>query len=455
MPHDWLVMDPVLLSRIQFTITIGFHYIFPPLSIGLGLILVLMEGTYLRTRNPLYERMTKFWVKVFGLTFSMGVASGIVMEFQFGTNWANYSRFVGDIFGSALAAEGIFAFFLESGFLALLLFGWNRVSPKVHFFSTVMVALGSMFSAVWIVVANSWQHTPAGFHMVGEGTEARAEVTDFWAMVLNPSTMDRLTHVLMGCWQAGAWLVLSVSAYYLLKRKHTDFAKASIQIALVIAVLASLGQLVSGHQSAQMVSQYQPAKLAAMEGHYEASAPAAMYLFGSVNDKTGEVKGLKIPGLLSFLVTGNFAAPLRGLNSFDKSERPPVNIVFQSYHFMMAIGLFLILLSFLGVVAAWRGKLEKWRWLLWCFVFAVLGPQMANQLGWATAEIGRQPWVVYGLMKTSEGISETVPAHHILASIIMFTFIYLLLFTLFIYLLDNKIKTGPVEEIRVKGRADA
>lgn len=448
-------MDPVFLARIQFAITIGFHYIYPPMSIGLGLILILMEGTYLRTKNPLYERMTKFWVKVFALTFSMGVATGVVMEFQFGTNWANYSRFVGDIFGSALAAEGIFAFFLESGFLALLLFGWNRVSPKVHFFSTVMVALGAMFSAVWIVVANSWQHTPAGFHLVGEGSEMRAEVTDFWAVVFNPSAMERLTHVIMGCWQAGAWLVLSVSAYYLLIRKHTDFAKASIKIALIIAVIASLGQLWSGHHSARTVSQYQPAKLAAMEGHFAENAPADMYLFGHVNDKTQEVKGVKIPGFLSFLVHGDFNAPIRGLNSFKPDERPPVNIVFQSYHIMIAIGMGLIALSLIGSYAALTGKLEKWRWLLWCFVFSVLGPQIANQVGWAAAEIGRQPWVVYGLLKTADGVSKNVPGNHIMASIIMFTLIYILLFILFIYLLDQKIKHGPTEDVPLTGRADA
>ena len=190
-------MDVETLSRIQFAFTISFHYIYPPLSIGLGVMLVFMEGMYLKTGNIIYENMTRFWIKIFALIFGIGVATGIVMEFEFGTNWATYSRYVGDIFGSALAAEGIFAFALESGFLGLLLFGWNRVSPKVHFFSTIMVALGSMFSAIWIVVANSWQQTPAGFHIVGEGLKARAEVTDFWAMVFNPSSLDRLSHVLI------------------------------------------------------------------------------------------------------------------------------------------------------------------------------------------------------------------------------------------------------------------
>ncbi|NBC24806.1 MAG: cytochrome ubiquinol oxidase subunit I, partial [Bacteroidetes bacterium] len=207
-------MDVEILSRIQFAFTVSFHYIYPPLSIGLGIILVMMEGLFLYTGNKIYETMTRFWVKIFALIFGLGVATGIVMEFEFGTNWATYSRYVGDIFGSALAAEGLFAFALESGFLGVLLFGWNRVKPWVHFVSTIGVALGSMFSAVWIVVANSWQQTPAGFKIVGEGIHQRAEITDFWAMVFNPSSVDRLSHVLIGAFLAGAFLVLSVNAYY-------------------------------------------------------------------------------------------------------------------------------------------------------------------------------------------------------------------------------------------------
>ncbi len=212
-------MDVEILARLQFAFTIAFHYIYPPLSIGLGIVMVIMEGMYLKTKNPLYEKMTKFLVKVFALTFAIGVATGIVMEFEFGTNWATYSRYVGDVFGSALAAEGIFAFFLESGFLAILVFGWDKVKPSMHFFSTIMVALGAMFSAIWIVVANSWMQTPAGFHIVGEGINARAEITDFWAMVFNPSSVDRLLHTISGCWLAGAFLVISVAAYYLTEKK--------------------------------------------------------------------------------------------------------------------------------------------------------------------------------------------------------------------------------------------
>ncbi|HET9870473.1 MAG TPA: cytochrome ubiquinol oxidase subunit I, partial [bacterium] len=253
-------MDVLTLSRAQFGFTVAFHYIFPPLSIGLGLILVTMESLYYFTQRTLFLEMAKFWTRIFGLIFAIGVASGIVMEFQFGTNWAAYSRFVGDVFGSALAAEGIFAFFLESGFLALLLFGWDRIGRGVHLFATFMVALGAHFSAVWIVVANSWQQTPSGYHLVAQADGVtRAEVTDFWQVILSPSTLDRLWHVYMGAWQAGAFAVLSVSAYYLLKKKNKEFAQASLKIALVVAAAASLLQLLSGHDSAVGVSRTQPA----------------------------------------------------------------------------------------------------------------------------------------------------------------------------------------------------
>lgn len=437
-------MTTEFLARLQFAFTIGFHYIYPPLSIGLGVILVLMEGIYLKTKNPLYEKMTKFWVKIFALTFAMGVATGIVMEFEFGTNWATYSRFVGDVFGSALAAEGIFAFFLESGFLAILVFGWDKVGPKMHFFSTIMVSFGAMLSAVWIVVANSWQQTPAGFHIVGQGLNARAEVTDFWEMVFNPSSVERLSHVLSGAWLAGAFLVISVSAYYILKNKHLDFAKASLKIALGFALFASLFQLYTGHASAVGVSENQPAKLAAMEAHYDSSSVAPLYLFGWVNNEDQQVNfGVKIPGMLSYLVSGDFNHKVTGLKSFRPEDRPPVNIVFQAYHLMVAVGFALIAISLLGVILWWRGKLFNHRWMLWVFVISVLGPQIANQVGWITAEVGRQPWIVYGLMRTSEALSKAVESGQIVFSLILFTIVYILLFILFIFLLDQKIKHGP------------
>src|SRR5574337_295624 len=426
-------MDPLLLSRIQFGLTISFHYIYPPLSIGLGVILVLMEALYLKTGNKLYEQMTKFWTKIFAVNFAMGVATGIVMEFQFGTNWATYSRFVGDVFGSALAAEGIFAFFLESGFLAILLFGWDKVSPRVHMLSTVMVALGAHFSSFWIIVAASWMQTPAGFHVVQSALRPRAEVVDFWAVVFNPSAMVRLSHTVLGAWQAAAFLVLSVSAFYLLKRRHLDFAKASMKIGLVVAVVASVGSIVTGDVSGRVVGRYQPAKLAAMEGHFPASAPAGLYLFGWVNEAEQRTTGIGIPGMLSFMLHGDTTRPITGLTAFPPQDRPPVNPVFQAFHAMVGIGTVLMGLALLGAFLWWRGALFEARWLLWIFVFAVLLPQMANQLGWFTAEVGRQPWIVYGLMRTAAGVSPSITVGQVLASLVLFTLIYLALFVLFIY----------------------
>jgi cytochrome d ubiquinol oxidase subunit I len=442
-------MDPVFLARLQFALTIGFHYLFPPLSIGLGLFLVIMEAAYLRTGNQVYHQMTRFWVKIFGLIFALGVATGIVMEFQFGMNWAEYSRFVGDVFGSALAAEGIFAFFLESGFLAILLFGWDRVKPRTHFIATVIVCAGAHFSAIWIVVANSWQQTPAGYHLVGAGPSMRAEIVDFTQVLFNPSFLDRISHVFMGAWQAAAFFVLSVSAFYILKRKHLDFAMKSMKIALVIAVFSSLMQLVTGHESASELAVTQPAKLAAFEGHFPESAPAGLSLVGWVDEADERTVAIQVPGLLSFLVHGDTRAPLTGLRAFPPEDRPPVNVVFQSYHLMVAIGMLLIFLSLLGAVEWRRGRLFECRWLLWIFVFAVVLPEVANQLGWFSAEVGRQPWIVYGLMRTSDAVSPAVQRGEILASLALFIVIYALLFALFLYLLDEKIRRGPVEEAKV------
>jgi cytochrome d ubiquinol oxidase subunit I len=439
-------MDVLTLSRIQFGATIAFHYLYPPLSIGLGVMLVIMEGLWLKTKNPIYHQMARFWTKVFALTFAIGVATGIVMEFEFGTNWATYSRFVGDVFGSALAAEGIFAFFLESGFLAVLLFGWDKVGRKMHFFSTCMVCLGAHFSAVWIVVANSWMQTPAGYHIVGEGMHARAEVTDFWQVVFNPSMVDRLSHTICGAWQAGAFLVISVSAWYLLKRKHLEFARASLKVGLTVALIASLLQAVTGHTSAQGVGKNQPAKLAAFEGLYETTSNAPLTLVGWVDEKNEKVDGIQIPGLLSFLDHNDFHSPVTGLDAFPKEDRPPVGWSFFFFHGMVSIGFTLIAIAALGAFYSWRKVLYQKRWMLWILVFSVLGPQLANQLGWFAAEVGRQPWLVYGIMRTPEGLSKVVQANVVLTSLILFTFIYFLLFSVFIYLLNDKIQHGPHDD---------
>ncbi|EKB48257.1 cytochrome ubiquinol oxidase subunit I [Cecembia lonarensis] len=441
-------MDVEILSRIQFAFTVAFHYIFPPLSIGLGLLMVVFETIYIRTKRKEYEILAKFWTKIFAITFGIGVATGIVMEFEFGTNWATYSRYVGDIFGSALAAEGIFAFALESSALGILLFGWNRVKPWVHLVATWAVFLGSMFSAVWIVVANSWQQTPAGYHIVGEGMQARAEIVDFWAMVFNPSSVDRLTHVWIGAFLAGAFLILSVHAYYMLKGRFVVMSQKAFKITLVVAVIASLMQLFTGHNSAEGVAVNQPAKLAALEGHFEAQGPADLYLLGWVDKESQVVTGLKIPGGLSFMLHQDLNTPVTGLNAFPEEDRPSqVNAVFQFYHLMVAIGMFLIALSLFALWQWWRGKLFDKKWLLWTFVFTAILPQLANQFGWFAAEMGRQPWVVYGLLRTSDALSKSVQANQVLFSLFLFFIVYGVLFLLFIYLMNKAIQKGPSEDM--------
>ncbi len=443
-------MDVLFLSRIQFALNTCFHYLYPPISIGLGLMLVIMEGIYLKTRDLKYKEMANFWIKIFALTFALGVATGLVQTFAFGTNWARYSRFVGDVFGSALAAEGIFAFFLEAGFLGILLFGWDRVGPKLHYFSTICVCLGAHFSAVWIVVANSWMQTPAGFHVVDTPLGPRAEITQFWEMVFNPSSVDRLCHVILACWLTGAFFVISVAAYYLLKQKHQAIAKSMMAIGLSFAVVSLLLQLISGDSSARLVAQYQPAKLAALEGVYQTTSKAPLSVVGWVDAGEEKVYSLKIPGGLSFLTHGNFSTPITGLDKIPRDEWPNVPLTFQFYHIMVVMWLLMFLIALFGFYYWKRKTLEQKRWLLWAMVFSVLLPHIAQQSGWACAEVGRQPWIVYKILRTSEGVSTSIAPNQVSGSIAMFVAIYLLLFALFLFLLDRKIKHGP-EEVRSKG----
>jgi cytochrome d ubiquinol oxidase subunit I len=439
-------LDVVLLARLQFALTLMFHYIFPPLTIGLGIFMVIVESIWFKTRNPFYKSAALFWTKLFAINFAIGVATGIVMEFQFGTNWATYSRFVGDIFGSALAAEAIFAFFLESGFLAVLVFGWEKVSPRTHFFSTCMVALGSIFSSIWITIANSWQQTPAGYHIVKTATGFyRAEVTDFWAMVFNPSSVHRIIHVWIGAGILGAFFALSIAAYYILKNKYVDFAKHTMSIALVYAAVASCSSLVSGHFQADAVAENQPAKLAAFEAHYNTGTGGTeMYLFGIPDDKEQRIKfGVAIPNLLSLLVYYNPNVPVTGLDKIAPQDRPPVAIPFYAYHLMAGLGMLFVGSSLLGLLLLWRGVLFEQRWLMWIYVLAVLGAYAANESGWVAAEVGRQPWIVYGLLRTKDAVSHSVPGGQILISIIMFAIVYSFLFVVWVHVMNERIQAGP------------
>jgi cytochrome d ubiquinol oxidase subunit I len=434
-------LDPIFLSRLQFAITIMFHYLFPPLSIGLSWMMVVMEGAYLKTGNKEYEAIARFWTSIFAVVFAMGVATGIVMEFQFGTNWKIYSEFVGDIFGAALAAEGIFAFFLESGFLAVLVFGWDKVGPKMHFFSTCMVALGALFSSVWIIVANSWQQTPAGYHIV----DGRAELTSFWEAVFNPSTVPRLLHTWTGAGILGAFFVLSISAYYILKNKHVEPAKKMFKLALVLGLVMSLLAPAIGDINGKMVAREQPTKMAAFEALYETSeGGTALSLWGFPDDEAKVVRGeIAIPKLLSFLVHSDFNKPVAGLDQFPEEDHPPVALTYYSYHIMITLGMVFVLLTVLAAFFWWRGTLFEKRWLLWIFVFAVPLPFITNEVGWVAAEVGRQPWIVWGMLRTADAGSPTVSGAQVLGSIIMFSVIYFFMFVLWLYIMDMKIRKGP------------
>ncbi len=458
-PHQVITpMDVELLSRLQFAGTIMFHYLFPPLSIGLGLQLFLCELAFVRTGQLAWEAAARFWTRVFAVNFAMGVATGIVMEFEFGTNWAAYSRFVGDVFGSALAAEGIFAFFLESGFLAVLVFGWDRVSPRVHLLSTAMVFLGSVFSAVWIVVANSWQQTPAGYHIVWHDVQGkmmpRAEVTDFWAMIFNPSSVDRLTHTLMGALVLGAFFVASVSSYYLLQGRHEEVARRCLSIALPTALLFVLLSAVTGHASARKLVVTQPAKLAAMEAHFHTGdQPTGLYLFGWPDPEHETVRyGVQLPYLLSLLVYNDVTRPVPGLDMIPPENRPPIWLPFQTFHLMVGLGTLMIGIAAIACWCWYRQVLLARRWLLWALVFMPVAAMTANQAGWITAEVGRQPWIVHpsvqdGVemmgLRTKDGLSESVTAEQVLGSILLFGIIYSLLFAVWIFVLNHKIQHGP------------
>jgi cytochrome d ubiquinol oxidase subunit I len=309
-----------------------------------------------------------------------------------------------------------------------------------------MVCLGAHFSAVWIIVANSWMQTPAGYHIVIHDGVPRAEVTNFWQVVFNPSTMERLCHTVCGAWQTGAFLVVSVSAWYLLKKRHQEFARASLKVGLTVALVASLLQAFTGHISAQGVAKNQPAKLAAFEGLYNTTSNAPLTVAGWVDEKNERVVGLQIPDMLSFLAFNNFHATVTGLDAFAPADRPPVEASFMFFHAMVGIGFTLIAIAGLGFLYFRKGTLHERRWLLWILVFSVLGPEIANQMGWFAAEVGRQPWIVYGVMRTPEGFSKILEANVVLSSLILITLIYFLLFTVFIYLLNDKIQHGPHED---------
>jgi cytochrome d ubiquinol oxidase subunit I len=392
----------------------------------------------------MWRRLSFFWVKVYGLIFALGVATGVVQEFEFGMNWADYSRFVGNVFGSLLAAEGVFAFFLEGGFLGLMLFGGNRLGPRLWLFSIFMVVFGAHFSALWILMANSWMQTPQGFTV----ENGRAVMTSFSEVVFTPSFLPRLLHVFAASWTVGAALMCSVSAWYLLKKRHVELAKANLKVALpIFFVIASLNVVVFGANQAIEVTNNQPLKLASMEGLWQSESCARMFIVGWVDEATQTTSGISIPCLLSFLAYQDIHATVQGIDSMSPpAPTPPINVVFQVYHFMIVMGPALAGIGFLAVVLfLWKRRLYTNRFVLSLLVLSVFIGEMTITAGWWTAEIGRQPWVVYNVLATADGVSTVLSATDVLLSLGMFLVLYGLLLVLFLFLLNRRIQEGPEE----------
>jgi cytochrome d ubiquinol oxidase subunit I len=442
-------VDALDLARIQFALTISFHFIFPTITIGLSGLLAIAETLRWWTRNEVWDRLAVFIARLFAVTFVTGVVSGIVMEFQFGTNWSTFAGFVGDIFGAPLAAEGIFSFFLESTFLGLLLFGRSRLSSTARWLSAGMVALGTLLSAFWILSAGSWMHTPAGYECYPDpnncATATKVVLVDFVAAVFNPSFIPRFLHTVSACYVASAFFLLGISAFYVLRGRHLDVARLALRFSLVVAFLGSGAMFATGDLQTREVAEYQPLKFAAMEGVFKTERGADLTIYGLPPSQSGpNDMQIAIPDGLSLMMGFDPNAEVKGLDQEpNKSLWPPVSAVFFGFHTMVGIGTMMLLLMTLGVFFWWRRSLDKRRWWLWLAVLAIPLPIAAVELGWMVTEMGRQPWIIQGLLMTSQGVSPGVPASDIAISLGGVVLLYLLLFGLWLYALRREIAHGP------------
>lgn len=433
-------MDVVLLSRLQFAVTVGFHFLFVPLTIGLALLLAIMETKYVRSGDARYKSMAKFWGKLFIINFVLGVVTGLTMEFQFGTNWSEYSKFMGDIFGSPLAIEALMAFFLESTFISIWIFGWERVSKKAHLFAAWMVALGTHLSAIWIIVANGWMQNPVGYVL----RHGRAELNNFMAVVTNSYAWHMYFHVILAAYVLSGFVVLGISAYHLLRKQNADFFKSSFRFALVMALIGILGVVLTGHFNGQKVARIQPSKFAAMEAVWktERGVPAYLVVVPVEKSESNPVEAVGIPGLTSFLAFNNSNAKVTGLKDIPPAKRPPVALTFWSFRVMVLLGIyFLVMVAFGWYLQAKNRLLDSPRFLK-LLLYSIPLPYIAINLGWMVTEVGRQPWTVYGLMTTAKSVSPE-PAGNVLFSLTTMVVLYSLLVVLDFYLIAKNAKKGP------------
>lgn len=431
-------MDALFLSRLQFAVATFFHFLFVPLTLGLSVLIAIMETVYVRTGEEIYLRMAKFWGRIFLVNFALGVVTGITLEFQFGTNWSRYSRYVGDIFGSILAIEATLAFFLESTFLAVWAFGWKRLSPKAHAACIWLVALASNLSALWILIANAWMQHPVGYVLRG----GRAELANFWAVVTQGFAWQIFFHVISGAYILTGFFIMGVSAYHLLRRQHLEFFTKSFRIGLAVALIFSIAEVVQGHIHGAAVARIQPTKLAAMESLWETQkgAPQTLFIIPDEKNERNLVEFGGIPGLLSLLAFHDPEAEVKGLKAFPKEERPPVLLTFVAFRVMVGLGFLFVFLS----LFTWfrRKKLLESPGLLKVLVWSIPLPYIALQAGWIVTEVGRQPWIVYGLMKTKDAVSP-VATSQVGLSLAAFIVVYAALGVVAFYLVRRFAIQGP------------
>jgi len=415
-------MSVEALSRIQFATVAIFHFLFVPLTLGLSALVAFMETRYASTGDEVYLRMTKYWSKLFLINFAVGVVTGITLEFQFGMNWAEYSKFVGDIFGAPLAIEATVAFFLESTFIGLWMFSWKRVSKGVHAAIMWVVASASTLSALWILMANGWMQKPRGFVLVA----GRAQLVDFGALLWNPYSWIKLFHTSMAAFTLASFFIMGISAIYLLRGRSTEMFKRSFRIGATVGIVTSILIIVAGDLSGRQVAEYQPTKLAAMESQWTTVSSAPFYLLEvpAPRSERNVIEALPLPNMLSVLSYHDPHATVKGLLDFPADQRPPVAVPFWSFRIMVALGFLFVLLALIAVIYAWKDRLLARRWFLWIMSFAIVLPYISCELGWILAEIGRQPWIVYGLLRTRDAVSRSITAGDVLISLVGFILLY-------------------------------
>lgn len=437
--------DAVFVSRLQFAFTITYHYLFPQLSMGLALLVLILKSIYMRGGNEAYNKSARFWGKIFAVTFVMGVVTGIPMEFQFGTNWAAFSRFAGDIIAQTLAMEGAFAFFLESAFVGLFLFGERRFGQRVHWFSSLMVFLGTWASGYFIVTTNAWLQNPVGYKTVENGIE----LDNYWAVLLNPWVFAQYAHTMGGAVVTGAFVMAGLGAYYLLARQHEEYGRIFVKVGVIVGVVASIWMIFpSGDLEGRQVAEKQPVKFAAMEGLFESERGAGIVILGQPDMENLRLDNpIIVPKVLSFLTYQNWTAEIKGLEEFPRRDWPDnIPLLYYSYRIMVGLGTFFIGIMTLAAFLLWRRKLFESRWMLWVLMLAMPFPFIANTAGWYTAEMGRQPWIVYGLLRTEEGVSPLVSSGTVLFTLIGFAGMYLIMGLLYILLMVREVGHGPQSE---------